>query len=181
MDVKIHKNGKKLVKESVWNKIPDAINMFIDYHNLNSYKVPVYITFERGDIFQKDSLGEVNTKFTFSCFMYFKPKSFIIFIDPTQSEKELMNTIFHEFTHVKQYCTRQMSISYTKGFSVWEGKHFRSVNGEDIELYKNAPWEIDARNTADKMIDIWKKGYTVDKSKSNILTKFKNCIIDYFK
>lgn len=51
-----------------------------------------------------------------------------------------MVTLAHEVVHIKQYCTGELSIAYTKysAIDVWKGKRYRETD------YDNQPWEWEA-------------------------------------
>ena len=183
MKVRVQSIGQTMLKAKSWDLIHESMAFFLEKNDMNKYNYPVKILFERPDNFSKTSLGEISAYMTLSCFLYYKPKSFIIFINPNQTDSELLNTIFHEFTHLKQYCEGNLRISLTKNHSVWFGTSVKNVDSEIDEAgYLNLPWEIDARDQANKMVDMWQKRSIMnDNTVTNTVHKFVNRIINFFK
>lgn len=52
----------------------------------------------------------------------------------------LLITLAHEAVHIKQYCTGELNIAYTKHdvIDVWKGKRYRNTD------YDDQPWEQEA-------------------------------------
>ena len=71
------------------------------------------------------------------CIMYNR-KTFIIEIKKTNLV-EMVKTIFHEMTHVKQYYTEQLTYNTKKGIYTFKNKKYSENIG-----YENYPWEIKA-------------------------------------
>tara|TARA_B100000035_G_scaffold276248_1_gene253783 strand:+ start:317 stop:661 length:345 start_codon:yes stop_codon:yes gene_type:complete len=77
---------------------------------------------------------------------------FIVHIDGTQDEQEIVETLFHELQHVVQYALGYLQdVNQTKVY--WLGDYYTGdfQDTESLE-YWNAPWEIEARQVAKQMV-----------------------------
>lgn len=65
-------------------------------------------------------------------------------------------TLFHEMVHVKQYAEERMIPGYY-GEVRWEGNIFSVGSDGDMsaQQYLNLPWEIEAREVAQKLFKRW--------------------------
>lgn len=160
MKVKIHKESKNLIPEKVYDQIPDAVNSFIDYYDLNNCSAPLYIIFKKDN---DTTLGLTKTSYIQFGNIYFKPKMYTIYINPEQTSTEIIKTLFHELAHVKQYHNKELKISAVKKCSVWKGELYSTERINEIEYYKNLPWEVEARMISENMMQVWKNGIKKDK------------------
>lgn len=63
---------------------------------------------------------------------------YLIRISAGMTQKDLICTIFHELTHVKQYAYEELDLSFTS--AIWRGKTL------SVGEYYNQPWEREARD-----------------------------------
>lgn len=60
---------------------------------------------------------------------------------------EFIDTIFHEFRHIHQFYTKELSYKNSTGDMLWMGQTYNLIN----DPYDKLPWEIDANNFMNKM------------------------------
>lgn len=81
--------------------------------------------------------------------------NFWVWITPCYSTKTLLETIFHEMTHVKQFVFDGWDMGDDEDTVVcWKGKE-REYD-EDTD-YWNAPWEVEARRMGRKLTKMYRK------------------------
>jgi hypothetical protein len=68
------------------------------------------------------------------------PREFVISINPSQSKRNHLMTLAHEFVHVKQYVKGEMKQYLSKPAVKW---YKQTIFYEDAE-YWDLPWEIEA-------------------------------------
>ena len=76
------------------------------------------------------------------------PTSYEIRLSSTASDKRLVQTIYHEMCHIKQFYFEGLELGDKP---VWKGETFSNTE------YWNAPWEVEARKFEKKCWRIWKK------------------------
>lgn len=68
-------------------------------------------------------------------------KHFIVWMHPCRNMKVLLETIFHEMTHVKQAVYDGWELHDEDNTAKWKGKKYHNVD----ENYWKVPWEVEAR------------------------------------
>lgn len=67
---------------------------------------------------------------------------------------DVYRTLFHELAHVFQYAWEGLSIETDRA-------HFRGedyfINVKEWESYYNAPWEVEARQLEEQLLEAWEK------------------------
>jgi len=74
------------------------------------------------------------------CYSTDDPHYYFIDLYRDQDNAELLRTLFHEMTHVKQYAKKELV--YRTGYSLWKGQRYKD---ESDEKEWNRPWEKEAR------------------------------------
>jgi hypothetical protein len=74
-------------------------------------------------------------------------RNYEICLNSKQSSKSMLETLFHEMVHVKQYFRGELKVSSQW---VWKGKINR-------QRYENQPWEIEASSLEHVMYKKFKK------------------------
>ena len=121
----------RLITSSKWSsyqirEILEAYDFAIKFYNLANNKGNVTLK-----LINEDSvLGTADR---------IKNHRYEIRVKWTDNLKELLETFFHEFTHVSQFINNNFKI---KGGFKWEGD---SYNLESTKDYLIAPWEVQAR------------------------------------
>ena len=122
-----------------------AMNHYTDILGITEHRDNIIVEFtEKND---QRTLGYADTDLIVTINYHFYPDI-------------LLNTIAHEFIHVKQYISGQLK--YTNKHVLWENEIFLS-NDElnhhksDYEKYKNLPWEKEAFANSKSMVDSFLK------------------------
>ena len=68
------------------------------------------------------------------------PRKFEIYIDPGLSRKAYLQTLAHEFVHVKQYAKGELKTLFNKRELRWKGQY---LNESDMH-YFDLPWDVEA-------------------------------------
>ena len=76
------------------------------------------------------------------------PENFEIRLSSKANDKRLVQTIYHEMCHIKQFYFEGLELGNKP---VWKGKTFSNAD------YWDAPWEVEARKFEKKCWSIWKK------------------------
>jgi hypothetical protein len=77
-----------------------------------------------------------------------KPREFILEINRSQSEEEILKTIAHEMVHCKQYAYNQMDEQGTRWLN-------HKVDYDSLPYYER-PWEIEAETVGNKLYEEFK-------------------------
>ena len=76
----------------------------------------------------------------------------ILNVDGKGGMKDFLNTVAHELTHFEQFKIGRLTYDEKKR-TFWDGKLIRGAKPTmDMEKYRNAPWEVEARERADEFI-----------------------------
>lgn len=81
-----------------------------------------------------------------------KPREFLIDVDLNQTEKEIIRTLAHEMVHVKQYAYGELNEEGTN----WCGTYLP----RDL-AYHEQPWEIEAHDISDLLLEQFMENYNV--------------------
>lgn len=75
----------------------------------------------------------------------------VVKISGNQTEQDIVETLFHELTHVRQYANVDLD-DIDENTCWWKGHHYRGTF-EDTEStdYWNAPWEVEARSVGEEL------------------------------
>ena len=143
MRVRLHKAGREYFTDSQWSEIHDAIEFFINRHDITNVVYDLKITFF-DDV--RDYVG------LFSRLP--KLRYGVIQIKYMRDFDEVLNTLFHELTHLRQDIVGDLAWDPACGMQRWKGALYFSPDDTD---YFDRPWEIEARQVADKMVVEWGK------------------------
>lgn len=85
--------------------------------------------------------------------------------DADEDKLELLNTIAHELTHVRQCETGKLKKCSFFG-ALWEGRPVSQIIDmmqtrcpeKKYELYLSFPWEVEAREVAESIVELYKRG-----------------------
>jgi len=149
LKVKLHKSWRDYFSDSDMNKIRDAINYAIDYHGIRDKKHTVEFHFVDS---LKTSIDKKNAQ-SVGKFVYSHTKDSKIFLKSTHNIFFILETIFHEMTHLKQRLC--YDICYTQFGRTWRGEKYPVVDTSKFEEYWNSPDERDARYHASQMTKKW--------------------------
>lgn len=72
------------------------------------------------------------------CYSTDDPHYYFIDLHADLDNADLLRTLFHEMTHVKQYAKKELV--YKTNYNLWKGRKYK-----DLENEWNRPWEIEAR------------------------------------
>tara|TARA_B100001059_G_scaffold30289_1_gene24523 strand:+ start:515 stop:1063 length:549 start_codon:yes stop_codon:yes gene_type:complete len=77
----------------------------------------------------------------------------LVKVSGNQTEEEIVETLFHELTHVRQYALGQLE-DVGEQVVYWLGHYYRGdfENTDSLE-YWNAPWEVEARQVGWKLLN----------------------------
>ena len=130
--------------------------MLFRSHNLNSCDGNIKVIFQK-DYISRDRGRVIYGITEVEVYGYYKPASeFTIKICANNSHNKIINVIFHELTHVKQYCKKELIIA-PAGF-LWKGIH-HSNKPETHQDYLDQPWEVEARRDQEIILSDWKKAH----------------------
>ncbi len=171
MKVRLHLDGKQHFTEDEWVMIHDAFEFFVDTYGLRKHNVPVYIKFPKNlDL----SSTMVDTGYDISrgcCITQFRQfahkvvvERFILKISPGNFTK-VIETIFHEMTHVMQELRGDIVRQYD-GSEVYRGTHYSidKLTKPTYKEYRNFPWEVEAREVSVEMLHKWQKSRGIKQS-----------------
>ena len=167
MKVKLHRSGKNHFTEQQWADIHNAMQFFVGEYDLNKYRTPVYVMFPaslgKGPGFT-DTLGETITQFYRDRGQY-RIDSFRINIGPSGSFNKIIETIFHEMTHVMQGLRGDFR-RLDDGSECFKGVHYSVdiLSKPSYNEYKNFPWEVEARDVSKEMLKKWKASRKTEKT-----------------
>jgi hypothetical protein len=124
-----------------------CINLFIKELLPKKKNLKISLLLKKSLLKTKGELG--------SCYAVDNPvnrrySEFAVRVDNTVSFYEQIHTLAHEFAHVKQYATGQLS--YNSRFpemTVWENKHYE----EETIDYDDHPWEQEAAQIEDMLME----------------------------
>ena len=76
---------------------------------------------------------------------------YIVHISGAQTEDEIVETLFHELTHVKQYEDGHLQ-DIDEDVVYWLGNYYRGDFQDTFsKTYWNAPWEVEAREVGEEL------------------------------
>jgi hypothetical protein len=82
-------------------------------------------------------------------------RDFYIDVEKTLDDEEMVETVCHEMVHVWQGATRKMK-DLTYGRKMYMGKIY-----DDTTAYEDEPWEIEAYEMQDKLLEKFKEEYVL--------------------
>jgi len=131
----------KIKAKSVWTQrkrklLEDALHYA--FWEMDLYKLDVFIDFRLVRTpYAPGACTDAETKY-------------IVHIDGTQDEQDIVETLFHELQHVVQYALGYLQDEENKVY--WLG-HWYSGDYQDTTTsdYWDAPWEVEAREVAWRM------------------------------
>ena len=74
--------------------------------------------------------------------------TFEIELDKTQNYVDLVKTMFHEMTHVKQFCRKEWKVT---GYTPEQWRSYWKGDDHTDTPYYRQPWEIEARWMQDQL------------------------------
>lgn len=144
MKILVHKDFRKKYSKSKYDKICDAIEFYTKKFNFDHYDVRLEVICDIG-ILQPGTSGTA----------HFEPhrKTYVINIRP-QFMKDLLDTIFHELTHIHQ--AMRGDLRHGTHHDFWKGAPYPVLTFTHrvqdfkswFKLYENLPWEVEAREVA---------------------------------
>lgn len=149
LKVKLHKSWRDYFSDSDMNKIRDAINYAIDYHGIRNKKHTVEFHFVDS---LKSSVDNKDDQ-TVGRFVSISIKDSKILLKSTRNVFFIIETIFHEMTHLKHLLC--YDLCYTRYGKTWRGEKYPVVDTSKFEEYWNLPDERDARYHAFQMTKKW--------------------------
>jgi hypothetical protein len=98
---------------------------------------------------------------------------FTLFFNSNQSYIQIIKSLIHELTHIKQVSKGELKPSGDYKFIIWKDNFTMNVKeyyklGKDIEKYKNLPWESEAYSNMNIFYDeyinsnLWKELKGID-------------------
>ena len=79
---------------------------------------------------------------------WYKSERNRIEIDPRYPPESVLDTIAHELVHAEQY--KQGRLTWDHGACLWNGEVYK--RGKTYKMYRNRPWEIEARERAAEFV-----------------------------
>ena len=77
----------------------------------------------------------------------------LVKLSGVQSEEEIVETLFHELTHVRQYALGHLE-DVGEQVVFWLGHEYKGdFEDTSTETYWNAPWEVEAREVAWDLVE----------------------------
>jgi hypothetical protein len=151
------------------NNIEDAVKFYFENYFTDWYKFKstnLYIIFV-------DNIISTSTENTDNVVVvgkaYPMDDKYIILIKSNIDYNDIIITLFHELTHIKQYCEKRFILDKTA--VLWNNKKLYLIGKHiAIDTYINFPWEIEARDVEKDLFKLWKSKQT-----------FWNKIINYIK
>jgi len=80
----------------------------------------------------------------------FRPRDFVIRLDPDISNVEMLTTLAHEMVHVKQMARNEL-----RQYSRIKGHRFHGTFVSDDTEYWDLPWEIEAHGREQGLLRQW--------------------------
>jgi hypothetical protein len=142
--VRIHSSYKDHLDEDIVANVKKAIKFSMDYLKINDYNHTVKFYFVETLDSQSPSEGKAAGRYE----TLRNLKNSNIYINASISKKEIIKTIFHEMTHLKQVLKQE--VCFTPFGKSWKG----SCYPKDSD-YWNLPDEIDARLHENNMYKRW--------------------------
>lgn len=125
-----------------------AINLFTEYLFAKNKRLSKSITIDIKFHKLEDAWGicDYDENYTY------RPKEFTILIDRRlREEKDVIATVAHEMVHVWQYATGKF-----KDYAGPSHKYEDHIYDGNM-LYRDMPWEIEARRLEKVLYQVWKK------------------------
>lgn len=134
--------AKKLWKSNHIQLVKDTVDIAIQEYDLEGFGLlTTKFNFIREEFGSALSLGEDNH---------------FIFISAHKSKKLLVQTVFHEMWHIRQYIYDGLDIEF--GRTLWKGDEYILDNeGMKYQDYLNLPWEAEARKVEEEMYKKYRK------------------------
>jgi hypothetical protein len=86
------------------------------------------------------------------------PRFFVITLNPSSIEDDMIQTLAHEMVHLRQFARRQAVIS--GDIAIWNGERYKIFeHDETTESYRSMPWEEEAFS---KELELYKKWLNYD-------------------
>lgn len=111
-------------------KIKEAALHYISKLMPNKKKLEVRIRLIDGLVHKKNAYGE--------CYATDDPHTFFIDLEGSDRESIILQTLAHEFVHIKQFSRKELIFKET--YSIWHGHAYK-----DDHAYYSLPWEKEAR------------------------------------
>ena len=173
MRIRLHKDGRKHFTEDEWTQIIDSLQYYVDEFKLDSHDTLVYVRFPAklnishrlGLVDRGVCIAKFKTSFELTPSNTIKSiravDKFIIDIVPSSFTK-VIETIFHEMTHVVQEL-RGDFVRNDDGSEIYKGVHYSvdKLTKPTYKEYRQFPWEIEAREVATEMLQKWQKSRNI--------------------
>lgn len=162
MKVKLHLEGKDNFTDEQWAMIHNAFEFFIHKHKMSKYPYSVYVKFPSK---LTASSGFDITRAYCITQLYeehgkIKPSKFIIHVSRESTMNKLLESIFHEMTHVLQELRGDFHRT-GDGSEYYQGVHYSVdiLTKPTYKQYRDFPWEVEAREVSKDMLKQWYMAY----------------------
>jgi len=100
--------------------------------------------------------------------------SFTINIDCDMGVNQTLRSIAHEMVHVKQFAQKQLIYHADDNLVYWRGD-IVSWNQQDLEVYYNSPWEVEANGREIGLYEMFKIHWRKIKRKERLKISKASC------
>ena len=158
MKILIHSDFYKLYTDKKTQKrIKDAVFFFCDHYKLNDHNYILKISFNKSSVFISEQVIAV--------FQFDKlHRTGYMHLRGGQETDKLVESIFHELAHFRQYLRGDLKVIPLVQEMVWKEKLYQGVynnpSSVPYDIYYNFPWEIEARETTTEALKLFNKKYS---------------------
>lgn len=158
MKIRFEKSYRTWFGDKKFEMIKDAVTFFLDHHDLNKHSCAVDFYLDSHDLKDNGCSGLIS--------MHNRLNMAKIHVKSTIFTGDLLNTIFHELTHLKQHLVGDLKIEYNR--DIWKGASFPVINFRSpnfkYKVYHALPWEVEAREVAAEMVRLFKQSRSTKKT-----------------
>lgn len=151
LKVKMHRDSRRIVTSKQMDSIQAAIHFSLEYHDLyeHNHTVEVYLVNEIDPGKQLTTLGQHH--------LVQPDLSKIVVAVSDRWISNVLQTLFHEFTHLKHYLKHDIEYNTTPTVDkTWQGRPYPATPTTHAQ-YLRLPDERDARLQAAKMFRKWRR------------------------
>lgn len=151
LKVKIHRDSRRIVTSKQMDSIQAAIHFSLEYHDLyeHNHTVEVYLVNEIDPGKKLTTLGQHH--------LVQHNLSKIVVAVSDRWISNVLQTLFHEFTHLKHYLKHDIEYNTTPTVDkTWHGQPYPATPTTHAQ-YLRLPDERDARQQAAKMFRKWRR------------------------
>lgn len=149
MKVRLHNMYRAWFSDKKYEMIKEAITFFLDKNNLNQYNCSVDFYLDSQHLKDRSCSGLLE--------MHSNLRHAKVHVKSTIFTNDLLDTIFHELTHLKQHLVGDLKMEYNR--DIWKGAPFPTTNFTKLKYttYLALPWEVEARKVAKEMLILFKQ------------------------